>query len=49
MKDRIIEKLSSRVSVIELNKKYKDIGDMPDEELRSLEFQFDKSISLMLN
>ena len=49
MKDRIVEKLSSRVSVIELNKKYKDIGDMPDEELAGLEFQFDKSISLMLN
>lgn len=49
MKDRIVEKLSSRVSVIKLNNKYKDIGDMPDEELASLEFQFDKSISLMLN
>ena len=49
MKDRIVEKLSSRVSVIKLNTQYKDIGDMPDEELVSLEFQFDKSISLMLN
>jgi DNA primase len=49
MKDRIVEKLSSRVSVIKLNNQYKDIGDMPDEELRNLEFQFDKSISLMLN
>ena len=49
MKDRIVEKLSSRVSVIKLNNQYKDIGDMPDEELKNLEFQFDKSISLMLN
>ena len=49
MKDRIVEKLSTRVSVIKLNNQYKDIGDMPDEELRNLEFQFDKSISLMLN
>jgi DNA primase len=49
MKDRIVEKLSTRVSVIKLNTKYKDIGDMPDEELKNLEFQFDKSISLMLN
>jgi len=49
MKDRIVEKLSSRVSVIKLNNQYKDIGDMPDEELKKLEFQFDKSISLMLN
>lgn len=49
MKDRIVEKLSSRVSVIKINNEYKDIGDMPDEELKNLEFQFDKSISLMLN
>jgi DNA primase len=49
MKDRIVEKLSTRVSVIKLNNQYKDIGDMPDEELAGLEFQFDKSISLMLN
>ena len=48
-KDRIVEKLSTRVSVIKLNNQYKDIGDMPDEELKNLEFQFDKSISLMLN
>ena len=49
MKDRIIEKLGSRVSVIQLNTKYKDIGDMEDEDIKNLEFQFDKSISAMLN
>jgi len=48
MKDKIIEKLKSRVSVIQLNKEYKDIGDMDDRAIRDLEFQFDKSISLML-
>jgi len=48
MKDKIIEKLKSRVSVIQLNKEYKDIGDMDDNAIRNLEFQFDKSISLML-
>lgn len=49
MKDRIIEKLGSRVSVIQLNNKYKDIGDMDDDSIKELEFQFDKSIALMLN
>ena len=49
MKERIIEKLKSRVSVIQLNTEYKDIGDMDDNAIRNLEFQFDKSISLMLN
>ena len=29
-------------------KEYKDIGDMDDNAIRNLEFQFDKSISLML-
>ena len=48
MKDKIIEKLKSRVSVIQLNIEYKDIGDMDDTAIRNLEFQFDKSISLML-
>jgi len=48
MRDRIIEKLKSRVSVIQLNIEYKDIGDMDDNAIRNLEFQFDKSISLML-
>ncbi len=49
MKDRIIEKLGSRVSVIQLNKKYKDIGDMPDEEIKALSSSFDKTIESMLN
>ena len=49
MKDKLIEKLGSAVSVIKLDKKYKDIGDMDDDAIRNIEFQFDKSISSMLN
>jgi DNA primase len=49
MKDKIVEKLGSRVSVITLDKQYKDIGDMPDEEIKKLDFSFDKSIISMLN
>lgn len=49
MKTKIIEKLGSRVSVIKLNKQYKDIGDMDDSSIQELEFQFDKSIQSMLN
>ena len=48
MKDKLVEKLGSSVSIIKLDKKYKDIGDMDDSSIRSLEFQFDKSISAML-
>jgi DNA primase len=49
MKDKLIEKLGSLVSVVNIDKKYKDIGDMDDEAIRGIEFQFDKSISSMLN
>jgi DNA primase len=49
MKDKIVEKLGSRVSVIQLDKKYKDIGDMDDTSIKELDFQFDKSILSMLN
>ena len=49
MKERIVEKLGSRVSVIQLDKKYKDIGEMEDEDIKSLDFSFDKSIAAMLN
>jgi DNA primase len=49
MKDRIIEKLGSRVSIVKLNKQYKDIGDMTDNEIKDLDFSFDKSIESMLN
>ena len=49
MKDKLIEKLGSLVSVVNIDKKYKDIGDMDDNAIRNIEFQFDKSISSMLN
>jgi DNA primase len=49
MKDKLIEKLGSLVSVVNIDKKYKDIGDMDDSAIRNIEFQFDKSISSMLN
>ena len=49
MKTKILEKLGSRVSVIQLNKQYKDIGDMDDKSIKELDFQFDKSIQSMLN
>jgi DNA primase len=49
MKTKIIEKLGSRVSVIQLNKEYKDIGDMSDEDIKKLEVSFDKDIISMLN
>ena len=48
MKDRLIEKLGSRISIIELDKQYKDIGDMSDESIKQLNNQFDKSILSML-
>jgi len=48
MKDKLVEKLGSLVTVIQLDKKYKDIGDMSNEEIKKLEFQFDNSIIAML-
>jgi DNA primase len=49
MKTRIQEKLGSKVSVIQLNKEYKDIGDMSDDDIKKLEISFDKSIANLLN
>jgi DNA primase len=49
MKDRLVEKLGSRVTVVQLDKQYKDIGDMDDEAIRKIDVSFDKSIASMLN
>lgn len=49
MKSKIIDKLGSRVSVITLDKQYKDIGDMMDEDIAKLDVAFDKTILSMLN
>ncbi len=48
MKDKLIEKLGNRVSVVTLDKKYKDIGDMLDEDIKNLDETFDKTIVSML-
>jgi DNA primase len=48
MKNRLLEKLGGRVSVIQLNNKYKDIGDMSDEDIKALEVRFDSAIANML-
>ena len=48
MKDKLVEKLGHLITVIQLDKKYKDIGDMDDDAIRKLEFQFDNSIIAML-
>jgi DNA primase len=49
MKEKIIERLDGNVTVINLDKQYKDIGDMDDMSIKQLEYQFDKSILSMLN
>ena len=49
MKSKIVEKLGSRVSVIKLDKQYKDIGDMDDKSIKEINISFDKSIYSMLN
>jgi DNA primase len=49
MKDKLIERLGNRVSVIKLDKQYKDIGDMSDDAIKKLEESFDKTIAGMLN
>jgi DNA primase len=48
MKNKILESLGSRVSVVQLNQRYKDIGDMEDEEIYNLKPSFDNSIMSML-
>jgi DNA primase len=48
MKDKLVEKLGSLVTVTNIDKKYKDIGDMNDEAIKKLEFSFDNSIAAML-
>ena len=48
MKDKIVERLGSRVSVIKIDKQYKDIGDMSDDAIKNIDLSFDKSIASML-
>ena len=49
MKDKIVERLGSRVTVIKIDKQYKDIGDMSDDAIKNIDESFDKTISSMLN
>lgn len=48
MAERLSEKMGNKVTVIQPDKQHKDIGDMTDDEIRKLEFQFDNVISSML-
>ena len=48
MVKKLKEKLSSRVSVISLEQQYKDVGDMDDQAIKALGFEFDRSIASML-
>jgi DNA primase len=48
MKSKLVEKLGNRVTVVTLDKQYKDIGDMSDEDIKNLDETFDKTIVSML-
>ena len=48
MKDKLIERLGNRVTVVTLDKQYKDIGDMDDEAIKNIDETFDKTIMAML-
>lgn len=49
MAKKLVDKLGSRVSVLQLDKQYKDIGDMDNESIAALQTTFDKAIDAMLN
>jgi DNA primase len=48
MSKKMIDKLKSRVSIITLDTKYKDIGDMQDSDIIKLSSSIDNSILEML-
>jgi len=48
MAEKLTEKMGNLVTVITPDKGYKDIGDMTDDQIRKLEFQFDNVIDSML-
>jgi len=48
MADRLTEKLGSLITIMKLDKQYKDIGDMDNDAIKNLEYQFDNSIIAML-
>lgn len=48
MVKKLRDKLGPRVTVISLEQQYKDVGDMEDDDIKALSFEFDKSIASML-
>jgi hypothetical protein len=48
MRDKLVQRLGPVVTSVYIDKKYKDIGDMDDDAIKKLEFQFDSSITTML-
>ena len=48
MSEKLVERLGSQITIINIDKKYKDIGDMDDESIKQLEYKFDNSIIAML-
>jgi DNA primase len=48
MSEKLVERLGSQITIINIDKKYKDIGDMDDDSIRQLEYKFDNSIIAML-
>jgi DNA primase len=48
MSEKLVDRLGSQITIINIDKKYKDIGDMDDESIKQLEYKFDNSIIAML-
>ena len=49
MVERLRKALGSKLTRLQLNNEYKDIGDMSDDQIKTLETKFDNIISSMLN
>lgn len=49
MKQKLAERLGTKLSTVSIDSQFKDIGDMTDEDIRKLEYRFDSAIISMLN
>ncbi len=49
MKEKLKEKLYSKLTIINIDKKYKDIGDMVDEELLNIKTNFEENMLAILS
>lgn len=49
MKQKIVERLNGNVTVVNIDKRYKDIGDMSDEEISNINISFGDNILEMLS